>query len=102
MTTRKKQPPAPNAAPYVPSDYEQGVLDTLQWMKGLMDDLRAAERRLDAVTYDDRTAREFMGGIHHVNHIVDGVRIKLESLALQKLSERRAQQRDATPAGQTR
>lgn len=106
MTIRKKQtPPAPPTAPYVPSDYERGVLDTLEVLKQEVARLNDAKRDADRLLWEaSREVRSFLDFASAATNIAGDVENRVVARAMPMMDVERAKKRttDATPAASPR
>ena len=104
MTTRKKQQPPPPAAPYVPSDYERGVLDTLELLKQEVARLNDAKREAERLLWEaSREVRSLLDFASPATNIAGDVENRVVARAMPMMDKERAKRTaDATPAASPR
>lgn len=101
MTNRKpKQPPPPPAAPYVPSDYERGVFDTLELLKQEVARLNDAKREADRLLWEaSREVRSLLDLASPATNIAGDVENRVVARAMPMMDKERGKRTaDATPA----
>lgn len=107
MTTRKpkQQTTTPPTAPYVPSDYERGVLDALELLKQEVARLNDAKREADRLLWEaSREVRSLLDFASPATNIAGDVENRVVARAMPMMDAERAKKRtaDATPAASPR
>lgn len=100
MTTRKTKPqtPTPPAAPYIPSDYERGVLDVLDILKEEVYRMGDAARTADRLLWEQHPAvRSLLSFASPAVNIAGDVENRVIKRAMAKMDEART-----TPAASPR
>lgn len=106
MTTRKtkQQTPTPPAEPYAPTDYERGVLDTLNLLKEEVARLNDAKREADRLLWTaSREVRSLLDFASPATNIAGDVENRVVARAMPLMdSERQKCTVKATPAASPR
>lgn len=87
----KKMPPAPKPAPYVPSDYEQGVCDVLDMLSHVVSAIHDAEHQVRGLTiHGSPELRTLLAGVNASANVASHIRSEVEKMATRRLSGRLA------------
>lgn len=85
----KKAPPQP-VAPYEPTDYQQGVLDTMEMVRSVVGTLYDAEIQVRRITHDATPALlALLAGTNAAANIGSHIRSEVEKAAMRRLNERK-------------
>ena len=90
MTNRKTRTPVVQP-PYAPTEYEQGVLDTLDMLTAAVSAIHDAERQVRGMTiHASPELRTLLAGVNSAANVASHIRAEVERRAHQRLSGRLA------------